>query len=450
MKTSLRLLTVLAPALAGLNLSTATTRAAWPQQYGSSGHNFGYGVATDAVGNVFAGGETGDGILGQSTLGGLDGYVAKWNSSGTLAWAQLFGTTDSDLVRGLARVGTDQVAAGGSTFGNLPGFTNVGGEDAMVRLYNSAGGTVWTRQFGTTAFESVAAVAADGQGHLYVGGSTQGSLGGANAGNYDAFVSQLDITTGVVNWTRQLGTINGDFGRCLAADAAGNVYLGGKAAGTLTGQTALGGYDAFVLKLDQSGNQQWLRQFGTSSSDEALALAVDSTGAVLVAGFTPGTLPGASSQGVEDAFVLKLDPATGGTVWTRQFGTASYDLAFGVAVDANDQIIVGGYTGGVFPGETTPNANADVFVRVLRPDGTVAFTDQFGGSGNLYAQGGVAVDNAGHAYLAGHTTGTLPGQTSLGLNDAFLIQTVPEPGSAALLLGGGALLALRRRGGFTL
>lgn len=450
MKTSLRQLTVLAPALAGFILSSATTRADWPQQYGNSSTNRGYGVATDAAGNVFASGVTNGGILGQSAIGSADGFVAKWNSSGTVQWAQLFGTTGIDQVMGLARVGTDQVAAGGRTAGSLPGFTSAGGDDAMVRLYNSTGGTVWTRQFGSAFSDVVWALATDGQGHLYVGGYAHGSLGGPNAGGADAFVSQIEITTGVVNWTRQLGSAANDLGWGLAADAAGNVYLGGYTNGTLPGQISLGNYDAFVLKLDQSGSQQWLRQFGSGSFDEARGLAVDSTGAVLVAGGTDGTLPGASSQGGRDAFVLKLNPATGATVWTHQFGTAGDDYGIGVAVKTNDQIVVAGYTGGVFLDETSPDGANDGFVRVLLPDGTVAFTDQFGGSSDVYADGGVAVDDAGNAYLAGYTTGALSGQTSQGGNDAFLIQTVPEPASAALLLGGGALLALRRRNGFIL
>lgn len=448
MKASSRLLAVLPPALAVMFLLAPTLHAAWPQQYGNSSDNYGFGVATDAAGNVFTGGVTVSGILGQTTLDNDDGYVAKWDASGSLVWANLLGTTRNDYVFGIARVGTGSVAAVGLTNGSLPGFSNAGSDDAMVRLYNADGSTAWTRQYGTDQYEEVRAVAASSS-YLYVAGHTLGGFGGlgtgTNAGGFDAFVSQIDITTGVVNWTYQLGTSGIDYGHGLGADPVGNVYLAGSTGGTLAGGGTSSDTDAYVLKLDVSGTLQWVRQFGSSGYDQARGLAVDGTGAVLLAGYTTGNLAG--SSGGDDAFVRKYD-AAGNVVWTSQFGTSGTDLAIGVAVDGSNNVVVGGQTDGVFPGQTTPNGFNDGFVRVLAPDGTAVLTNQFGGTGNVLADGGVAVSPDGKVYLAGSTTGALPGQTSQGFYsfyDAFVIQTVPEPGSAGLLALGALGFALRRR-----
>ncbi len=68
----------------------------------------------------------------------------------------------------------------------------MGGTDAFVRKYDSAGNVVWTYQFGTSGGDSVEAIAVDGQGNIFVGGSTNGTLPGQTlAGDYDAFIAKL-------------------------------------------------------------------------------------------------------------------------------------------------------------------------------------------------------------------------------------------------------------------
>ena len=63
----------------------------------------------------------------------------------------------------------------------------------------------WIRQLGTSSTDESNGVSADGLGNVYISGYTNGSLGGPNAGNEDAFVSKYDAA-GTLQWTRQLGT----------------------------------------------------------------------------------------------------------------------------------------------------------------------------------------------------------------------------------------------------
>src|SRR3989454_5558413 len=86
----------------------------------------------------------------------------------------------------------------------------------------------------------------------------------------------------------------------IAVDASG-VYVAGSINGTLPGQTSAGSCDAFLRKHDTSGNVLWTRQFGTSGEDEAIAIAVDASGAY-VAGRTSGALPGQTNAGTDGSF----------------------------------------------------------------------------------------------------------------------------------------------------
>src|SRR5439155_574707 len=146
----------------------------------------------------------------------------------------------------------------------------------------------------------------------------------------------------------------------VAVDATGNVYAAGSTYGTFVGQTSAGVVDAFVRKEERHGGEVWTRQFGTADSDKAFGVAVDATGNVYVAGETFGTFAGQTSAGGVDAFVRKYDP-NGTEVWTQQFGTADFDKAFGVAVDATFNVYVAGETLGTFAGQTSAGV-FDAFV----------------------------------------------------------------------------------------
>ena len=184
-------------------------------------------------------------------------------------------------------------------------------------------------------------------------------------------------------------------------------------AGVLVGALGVG---IALTAFATAGEVVWTRQFGTSGQDLGFGVAVDGTG-VYVTGATTGTFPGETSAGSTDVFVSKYD-LDGAVVWTRQFGTSSDDGGFGVAVDGNG-VYVTGFTQDALPGQT-PAGSADVFVRKYDPAGAVAWTRQFGGNSSDFGHG-VAVDGNG-VYVTGRTDGALPGQTSAGSTDAFVVK----------------------------
>jgi hypothetical protein len=258
-----------------------------------------------------------------------------------------------------------------------------------VSKYDSAGSLLWTRQLGTSSYDGCAAVAPDPLGNVFISGSTEGSLGAANAGSRDAFVSKYD-SSGRLLWTRQLGTSSDDYSLAVAADPLGNVFIGGRTSGSLGGTNA-GGGDAFVSKYDPSGALLWTRQFGTSSWDVGHGVAADPLGNVFISGYTftddspLGSLSGPSAGGW-DAFVSKYD-SSGSLLWTRQFGTSSWDVSHGAAADP-----------------------------------------------------------LGNVFISGTTEGSLGGPNAGG-GDAFLIKlTVPEPATILIVTAAGLPMLLKRRG----
>ncbi len=76
--------------------------------------------------------------------------------------------------------------------------------------------------------------------------------------------------------------------------------------GALPGRTPIGQDDAFLREFSPEGMELWTLQFGSALPDEALGVAVDGRGNIVVAGYTMGTLPGQTNAGDWDAFVVRL------------------------------------------------------------------------------------------------------------------------------------------------
>lgn len=272
----------------------------------------------------------------------------------------------------------------------------------------------WTRQFGTGSDDRAYAAAIDATGRVFVAGTTSGALAGANAGGPDAFVRAYAADGTTTLWTRQFGTAASDFANGLATDEAGTVVVTGSTGGLLA-EAHLGMEDAFVRAYDRDGQELWTRQFGTASGDTGYAVAVTRDHRLVVAGTTTGVLEG-TGFGSVDGFVRVLD-MDGDLVWTRQFGTPAADYALGVAVADDGRVLVAGHTMGDL---AVPNAgDFDAFLRAYDADGDLLWTRQFGTPATDAAVGGVATDPLGRAFVAGRTLGALDGP-QLGNGDAFV------------------------------
>jgi hypothetical protein len=250
-----------------------------------------------------------DGALpGQTSAGSRDAFVRKYDSAGILLWTRQFGSSDFDDASGVAVDTGGNVLVAGTTDGTLPGQTSAGGFDAFVRKYDAAGTLLWTRQFGSSSFDDAFGVAVDTGGNVLVAGYTNGALPvQTSAGGFDAFVRKYD-SAGTLLWTRQFGSSMYDAATGVAVDPGGNVLVAGYIGGVLPGQTSAGSRDAFVRKYDSAGTLLWTRQFGSSADDSGSGVAVDIGGNVLVAGSTKGALPGQTSSGGQDAFYVHLPP----------------------------------------------------------------------------------------------------------------------------------------------
>jgi outer membrane protein assembly factor BamB len=200
----------------------------------------------------------------------------------------------------------------GWTSGGLDKDTYPGTHDSFIIKYNPSGAKVYMRQTGTAGKNVFASgVTADARGNVYVTGKTYGGLDGKKLmGKLDAFLMKYD-PSGTKVYTEQTGTAGKNtLATGVAVDAGGMVYVAGNTNGGLDGKILIGTTYAFLMKHDSSGTKVYTRQLGaTKKNTYASGVAVDANGNVYVTGYTDGGLDGNSLIGIEDYFVTKYDPA---------------------------------------------------------------------------------------------------------------------------------------------
>lgn len=268
-----------------------------------TGERYAYGVATDAIGNVYITGNTNKTLEGETVGGIFDAFVAKYTQDGLLCWKQVIGTDEYDCAEAIAVDATGNVYITGDTSGKLGSIDNLGSADAFFTKFNTDGVLLWTQQFGTNKTDMGEAIAVDSEGNICIAGSTGGSLGGTNQGSWDAFLTKYDAN-GNQLWASLLGTNSVDSNYTVTVDPSDNIYIGGYTGGML-GDAQQGKNDAFLCQYDPDGNLLWLQQFGTDGNDGIDGITIDTLGNVFAVGGTSGSLS-EPNVGTDDVFLIKF------------------------------------------------------------------------------------------------------------------------------------------------
>jgi len=336
------------------------------------------------------------------------------------------GSTNTDFPSAIVLANGFPVIAG-ATYANFPGMTLAGGNDAIVVKYNLDGTVAAMTTFATTDWDSIWASTIDDSANIYLVGHTTWDLNGTNAGagswTNDVFIAKVDSNLNQV-WLIQTGTTTNDYGYAVALDSSGKVIVGGSSAGTWPDQTQLGDNDAFIMQYDSHGNRQWVIQFGSAGDDYVYGIAVDTVDSIddiYATGVSAGSFEGHTSSGSNDFFLIKVS-STGTKDWSVLVGassTSSSDEAFAVVVDSARNVYVSGYTSDQLPGATSLGGH-DGFLVKYDKDGVQQWLIQIGSAGLDYAYG-LTIDANDYLYVALQTTGTI-GATNLGGNDIAVMQ----------------------------
>jgi hypothetical protein len=416
---------------------------------GGTGQSAVTALAADTAGNLYAAGWTEavdfpvSNAIQAVNAGGVDAFVFKLNPAGsTLLYATYIGGRGDDRATGIAvDSASGQIYLTGSTAStNFPLVSSIrpalgGSRDAFVVKLNAIGNLMlYSTYLGGSGFDAGTAIAIDASGNAYIAGDTQSTdfplltpVQAVFGGKTDAFVTKL-TSAGAISFSTYLGGTNDEHAGGIAADGSGNVYIAG---GTLSTNfplgaplqaTNAGSQDAFVAKISTSPAalvySTYLGGIGgqAGSPEQANAIAVDSTGSAYIAGVTnsanfPVTVGAFQTifNGVQDAFVVKLNAAGSAKAYSTYLGSSSFDWASGMVIDSSGNAYVAGYTSSAgFPVvgsvQTGFKGLYDAFVSKINPLGNgLTFSTMYGGTGADQANA-VAVDPSGNMFIGGQTS----------------------------------------------
>jgi len=358
---------------------------AWSKLLGSSENDYLEDMATTAADDVLSAGYTYGVLPGESNEGGVDMLLIKTAPDGTTTWEKQFGSSEDDYAYGVTTDTANNIFIAGLTYGSFPGAgTTLSGTKDLVLLKLDIDGTqLWARQISNDEDDSYTAVngvfgisvGTDAAGNVYASGFTTGALTDqTNSGGYDLFVVKYN-SAGDQLWIKQVGSAETDKVKDMQVTTAGDVYLTGTTDGSLDGTTNAGEEDLFLIKLDTSGVVQWTRQVGTDESDNATGITLDSSGNILLTGYTSGDLEG-DVIGGSDLIIMKYDSA-GNLQWTKQLGTTSSEISRAIAADTADNLFITGFTYGELDDESNSDGVYKSFISHYTPAAVLDWTELF-------------------------------------------------------------------------
>jgi len=442
---------------------------------GGTGNDEGFSITVDSNGNAYVTGDTystdfpataGAFNPFNSGEGYTDAFVTKLNAAGSgLVYSTYLGGAFYDFSRGIAVDSSGNAYVTGYTYSSDfpatagaydPGFGSggpYGGSDVFVTKLNATGsGLVYSTFLGGSGGNFGNDITVDGSRNAYVAGyttsadfpTTIGVYNRTYGGNQDAFVTKLNAAGSGLVYSTYLGGTSNDFGNGIAVDSSGNAYVIGDTYSTDL-PTTIGAYtptfrgnqDAFVMKLNATGSGLvYSTYLGGTGLDYGRDIAVDSSGNAYVTGMTYSsdlpTTAGAfdttyHGNGYDDAFVMKLNAAGSGLVYSTYLGGAGSDNGYGIVVDSSGNAYVTGLTyssdfpttAGAFDPTDSGDGFGDAFVTKLNAAGSgLVYSTYLGGTGTDYGNG-IAVDSSGNAYVTGQTESAVFPATAGAYNTTY-------------------------------
>lgn len=359
----------------------------WAKSIGGTSLDQGSDVVMDNFGNLYTTGffegtvdfDPGAGAVNLSSVGSRDFFIAKYDNLGQLIWAKGIGGGSHEHARSIALDASGNIFIAGDYNGLVdfdPGvgfsFKDVkGASDIFVAKYDSQGNFIWAKTFGGVGIESCRDMSLDAFGNLIITGVYQGT-------------SDFDPNGGVIS------------------------------------MTSAGQFDAFLLKLDVSGNYVWAKSIQSANSNYVNQVIVDHIGNINIVGdfqgiadFDPSNATfSMTTIGNKSAFFAKYSPQ-GQFINATMIGGSGFEIGKAIAVDLQDNIYITGDFRGVVDfdpsGSThfvTSSGIRDIFVAKYTTQGELVWANKIGGTGDDQATA-ITLDNNNEVFVAGYFNGSM-------------------------------------------
>lgn len=364
--------------------------------------------------------------------GAIDMFVAKFNPEGEAIWAKNAGGKGDDVGNGIT-ISNDGVYVTGffsetATFDGQS-VKSAGGQDLFIAKYKLEGDKLWVKNYGGSKFEDGNSVAVDNSGSLIFGGVFTDTAMVENKPVYgkadvDILIVKLD-GSGNLQWMKTFGSVGDDEVRSVATDDKGGIFISGKYSDGLNVNgkeiPSSGGTDMILIKLNSGGNTEWVSNAGNDNSEDAKSVATDKSGNSYQLGNFHGTVKiGGTSLTSEnhDVLLAKYNPA----------GKVEYAVkAIGIdpSIDATQLSKFVNYNAKLVAGTDKKNAIRDKTLKLVNDKGAVLQTTRSDFNGDFSFKG---VNSGEPVNIALDKTETVPAGASLANEYGILVKDFANKG----------------------
>ena len=315
--------------------------------------------------------------------GFADYWVVKLSPSGNLIWQKSLGGSNADYGESIMQTfdgGFIVAGTTGSSDGDVTGFHGL--YDYWVVKLDDTGGVQWQKTYGGSDDDELwQIVQTTDSGYIMTGYSysTDGDITSPH-GDYDAWIVKIS-NTGSIQWQRSLGGSGHDDLTSIRQTYDGGYIVTGfsnSADGDLT--LNHGGYDYWVVKLSDTGSIQWQKSYGGSGADKGWSVQQTPDSGYIVLGSSnsaDGDVTG--NIGGYDYWVVKLSD-TGRIKWQKSYGGSGDDEAGTVHVTADGSYLIDGSSNSVDGDITNTFGDYDYWEIKLSDTGRIVWQASLGGS----------------------------------------------------------------------
>ena len=317
----------------------------------------------------------------------------------SVQWQNTLGSTSYEFLNTIDQTSDGGYIMGGYTDSNIGGDKSEnswGADDYWIVKMDNAGNIVWENTVGGGNYDKLYAVEETPDGGYIVGGQSLsgggwGDKSESNKGGYDYWIVKLD-EDGVVEWDRSYGGLGNDQLYNVQPTSDGGYIIAGTSDSGISGdktENRVGNSDYWVIKTDASGNIIWQNDIGGLMFDNVYSAYETADGGYILGGTSTSGISGdktAGNYGVVDYWIVKLNSA-GTVVWDKTIGGTLNDYLYAVIPTADGGSIACGMSESGLTGNKTDNTNGlyDYWVVKLDNSGNITWQNSIGGTGNDYA-----------------------------------------------------------------
>ena len=293
----------------GAGMASSEPTEQWNKTFGGTFTELGFSVQQTSDGGYI--------LVGYTTsygAGGFDVYLVKTDSTGNMQWNKTFGGLFRDM-----GMSVQQTLDGGYIIAGLKDLKNDGIGDALLIKTDLNGVQEWNRTFGEPNHHDWANCVkqtSDG-GYILTGVTSSYDVGSA-----EVWLIKTN-STGIQIWNKTFGGLGSDLANSVEQTIDGGYIL--------TGYTATN-QDALLIKTDSNGNLEWEKTFGGTDIYQANSVQQTTEGGYILGGHIDSR-----GAGIDDAWLIKTD-SNGDQQWNKTFGGAYDDR-----IDSIRQTLDGGY-----------------------------------------------------------------------------------------------------------